>query len=75
MLQEEIAAINLAKFRKVQNELEDAEERADSAEQSMQKMRSRNRSSASAGHSVVSGPGFHSEISYSRSHDARSHEA
>ena len=46
-LQEEIAAVNLAKFRKVQNELEDAEERADTAEGTLQKLRAKNRSSVS----------------------------
>ncbi|XP_052069633.1 myosin heavy chain, striated muscle-like isoform X2 [Mytilus californianus] len=44
---EEIAAINLAKYRKVQQELEDAEERADCAEGSLQKLRAKNRSSVS----------------------------
>ncbi|XP_046351162.1 myosin heavy chain, striated muscle-like isoform X8 [Haliotis rufescens] len=44
---EEIAAVNLAKFRKVQHELEDAEERADSAESTLQKLRAKNRSSVS----------------------------
>ena len=46
-LQEEVAAINLAKYRKVQAELEDAEERADAAENSVQKLRAKNRSSVS----------------------------
>lgn len=46
--QEEIAAINLAKFRKVQQELEDAEERADQSEGALQKLRAKNRSSVSA---------------------------
>merc|ERR1719347_292204 len=36
---EEIASVNLAKFRKVQNELEDAEERADFAETQLHKAR------------------------------------
>merc|ERR1711900_120392 len=44
---EEIAAINLAKFRKVQQELEDAEERADQSEGALQKLRAKNRSSVS----------------------------
>jgi len=44
---EEIAAVNLAKYRKVQNELEDAEERADSAENSLSKLRAKNRGSVS----------------------------
>merc|ERR1719285_1403254 len=41
--------MNLAKYRKVQHELEDAEERADVAEGSLGKVRSKNRSSASVG--------------------------
>ena len=45
---EEIAAINLAKFRKVQHELEDAEERADISENQLNKFRAKNRSAASA---------------------------
>ena len=47
ILQEEVAALNLAKYRKVQNELEDAEERADAAENGLQKLRAKNRSSVS----------------------------
>lgn len=43
---EEIAALNLAKFRKAQQELEDADERADLAEQSLAKLRAKNRSSS-----------------------------
>ena len=46
-LQEEIAAINLSKYRKVQHELEDAEERADMAENTLAKLRAKNRSSLS----------------------------
>ena len=42
-LQEEIAALNLAKFRKAQQELEEADERADLAEQTMAKVRARGR--------------------------------
>ncbi len=53
-MQEEIAAINLAKYRKVQHELEDAEERADMAENTLAKLRARNRSSVSAPKTVVS---------------------
>jgi len=40
---EEIAALNLAKFRKAQQELEEAEERSDLAEQALSKMRVRGR--------------------------------
>jgi hypothetical protein len=46
---EEIAAVNLAKFRKAQHELEDAEERADQAENQVNKQRAKNRSTVSAG--------------------------
>merc|ERR1712203_666402 len=45
---EEAAAMNLAKYRKVQHEYEDAGERADVAEGSLAKVRAKNRSSASA---------------------------
>merc|ERR1711970_1054813 len=48
-MQDLVAAMNLAKYRKVQHELEDAEERADVAEGSLGKVRSKNRSSASVG--------------------------
>ncbi|XP_075220629.1 myosin heavy chain isoform X32 [Lycorma delicatula] len=40
---EEIAALNLAKFRKAQQELEEAEERADLAEQAIAKFRGKGR--------------------------------
>ena len=46
---EEIASVNLGKFRKVQHEYEDAEERADQAENQLNKMRSKNRSTVSIG--------------------------
>lgn len=48
-LQEEIAAVNLAKYRKVQHELEEAESRADEAETSMARLRSKSRTSMSIG--------------------------
>ena len=48
---EEIASVNLAKFRKVQHELEDAAERADQAENQLNKQRAKNRSTVSAGRS------------------------
>ena len=51
-LQEEIAAVNLAKYRKVQHELEDAEERADMSENTLAKLRAKNRSSISASRST-----------------------
>lgn len=46
---EEIAAVNLAKFRKVQSELDDAEERAGQAECLLNKQRVKNRSTVSQG--------------------------
>merc|ERR1712224_587524 len=52
---EEIAAINLAKYRKVQVELEDSEERADMAENTLAKLRAKNRSSVSQTKTTTSG--------------------
>jgi hypothetical protein len=46
--QEEIAALNLAKFRKAQQELEEADERADLAEQAISKFRAKGRSGSAA---------------------------
>ncbi|XP_067938044.1 myosin heavy chain, striated muscle-like isoform X3 [Watersipora subatra] len=54
---EEIAAVNLAKYRKVQHELEEAEGRADEAENSVAKMRSKSRSSISQSRSTMGGAG------------------
>ena len=54
LMQEEIAAINLAKYRKVQHELEEAEERADTAETAMSKLRARSRNSASVTRTTTS---------------------
>jgi len=45
---EEIAALNLAKYRKVQTELEESAERADLAENQLGKLRAKNRSTVSA---------------------------
>ncbi|KAF8792401.1 Myosin-3 like protein [Argiope bruennichi] len=53
---EEIAALNLAKYRKVQQELEDAEERADMSENALAKLRAKNRSSVSASRGMSPGP-------------------
>ena len=44
---EEIASLNLSKYRKVQQELDDAIERADESENSLAKLRAKNRSSVS----------------------------
>jgi proline dehydrogenase len=46
---EEIASVNLGKFRKAQHELEDAAERADQAENQLNKQRAKNRSTMSMG--------------------------
>jgi len=48
---EEIAALNLAKFRKAQTELEESAERADLAENQLGKLRAKTRSSASVSRS------------------------
>ncbi len=47
--QEELANLNLQKYRQLQHQMEDAEERADMAENSLSKLRAKNRSSASVG--------------------------
>ena len=52
-MQEEIAAINLAKYRKVQHDLEESEERADTAENTMAKLRAKGRTSSSLTKTVV----------------------
>jgi len=46
LLQEEIASINLAKYRKVQHDFEESEERADQAEQAVSRLRTKQRSSS-----------------------------
>ena len=46
--------MNLAKYRKVQHELEDAEERADMAENTLGKLRAKNRSSISMSRTLPS---------------------
>ena len=48
---EEIASVNLGKFRKAQHELEDAAERADQAENQLNKQRLKIRSTVSVGRS------------------------
>ena len=54
LLKEEIAAVNLSKYRRAQGELEDAEDRADSSESSLSKLRSRSRGSVSTTRTVKS---------------------
>jgi len=46
--QEELAAVNLAKYRKVQHDLEEAEGRAEAAENALARTRTSSRSSVSA---------------------------
>ena len=46
---EEIAAVNLSKYRKAQHDLEEASQRADQAESQIAKNRALNRSSTSIG--------------------------
>ena len=48
---EEIAQVNLGKFRKAQHELDDAAERADQAENQLNKQRLKIRSTVSVGRS------------------------
>ncbi|EJD76607.1 catchin protein [Loa loa] len=45
---EEVAAVNLGKYRQLQTQLDDANERADIAENSLAKLRSKNRASTIA---------------------------
>jgi len=45
---EEIAAINLAKYRKVQHDFEESEERADQAEQAVSRLRTKSRGASAA---------------------------
>lgn len=68
---EEIAAVNLAKYRKIQHEVEDAEERADQAEQALQKLRAKNRSSVSVTRGSSAAPGARMTTSTVNSHTAR----
>lgn len=44
LFKEEVAAVNLGKYRQLQAQIEDANERADIAENSLAKLRSKNRS-------------------------------
>jgi len=46
-VQEEVAALNLAKYRQAQQQLDEADERVDVAENSLAKLRARARTSAS----------------------------
>ena len=43
LAQEELSNVNLSKFRKIQHELEEAEERADIAESQVNKLRAKSR--------------------------------
>ena len=48
MKQEELANVNMAKYRKLQQEMEGAVERADMAENTLGQLRARNRSASVA---------------------------
>jgi len=52
-LKEEIAATNLGKYRQLQSQVDDAEERADMAENSLSKLRAKSRATTSMGPSGV----------------------
>jgi len=54
---EEIAAINLAKYRKVQHDFEESEERADQAEQAVARLRTKQRSSSTSSTTTTGGAG------------------
>ena len=51
--------MNLSKYRKVQQELEDAEERADIAENGLAKLRAKHRSSASSSRTTTTSVSVH----------------
>jgi len=52
-LQEELANVNMAKYRKLQQEMEGAVERADMAENTLGQLRARNRSASVAPESTT----------------------
>jgi len=54
---EEIAAINLAKYRKVQHDFEEAEERADQAEQAVARLRTKSRAASTTATSSTTSAG------------------
>jgi len=54
---EEIAAINLAKYRKVQHDFEESEERVEQAEQAVARLRTKSRASSTSTTTSTSGGG------------------
>lgn len=54
---EEIAAMNMSKYRKLATELEDAEERADTTQSTLSKLRAKTRCSISMNRAVSPAPG------------------
>jgi len=54
---EEVAGMNLAKYRQLQHQLEESEERAEIADQTLSKLRAKNRSGASAAPERPAGKG------------------
>lgn len=53
---EEIASVNLAKYRKAQHELEEVSEKAHQAENQIDKVRAKNRSTTSVGRGRATSP-------------------
>ncbi|KRZ35309.1 Myosin-3 [Trichinella pseudospiralis] len=53
---EQLASLNLSKYRQLQHQLQDAEERADVAENSLAKMRAKNRSQPYRSSSTIASP-------------------
>jgi len=67
---EEVAAINLAKYRKVQHDFEESEERADQAENAISRLRAKQRSSVSV--SQTSGAGGSVTVKETRTESSES---
>ncbi|VDN05654.1 unnamed protein product [Thelazia callipaeda] len=62
---EEVASVNLGKYRQLQTQLDDANERADIAENSLAKLRSKNRASTMAPLGISSSASFIRSVSQS----------
>jgi len=71
---EEIAAINLAKYRKVQHDFEESEERADQAEQAVARLRTKQRSSSTSTTTSTGGGGGGTKVTVRQTtHKSSSH--
>lgn len=73
-MQEEIAAVNLAKYRKLQHDLEESEARAEMAENVVGQMRSKGRTSTVTETKSVCYFNTHCDYSKSLAADERSPE-